>query len=233
MPRQMKSDFDSLITFLNSYSLGALCTDTDFVKFLSTLHKKFYAYLVLVEEMRPFVNNSNKHSVLSTLQFDYLRESVSDCGQALFLSINGCYKGARLLLRSSIENFLKGICLDEVTAIVTEKSVYQVFDDADAAMVFKTTTIKADLHSLYSLLCQDVHTADVNHMTGITALKFFPHYDKKEADQLTQIYIQLLPLFISAICIKFRKCYHSIEYENKGIIAQSQMKKYKAMIMGE
>ena len=232
MPRLIKSDFEGLIAFLKSYSLGALSADGDFVKFLSTLHKKFYAYLILVEELRPYIDDAGKQPVLSNLQFNYLQESVSDCGQALFLSVNGCYKGARLLLRSSIENFLKGISHDEVAAIITEKSVYQVFDDADAVSVFKSTEIKTDLHSVYALLCQDVHTADVNHMTGVTALKFFPHYDANEADNLSKVYIQLLPLFITALCIKYRECYHSIGYENREIIAQSQIRKYKTIIMG-
>lgn len=232
MSRLIKSDFDGLIAFLKSYTLSDLSMDMDFVKFLSTLHKKFYAYLILVEELRPYIDDAGKHPVLSNLQFSYLQESVSDSGQALFLSINGCYKGARLLLRSSIENFIKGISLDEVPAITTEKSVYQVFDDADSVNVFKGTDIKTDLHSVYSLLCQDVHTADINHMTGVTALKYFPHYDMDEADKLSKIYIQLLPLFISAICIKYRECYHSVGYENKEIISQSQISKYKTMIMG-
>ena len=232
MARLIKSDFDGFIAFLKSYTLGSLSTDKDFVKFLSTLHKKFYAYLILVEELHPYIDNAAKQPVLNNLQFKYLQESLSDCGQSLFFSVNGCYKGARLLLRSSIENFLKGISLDEIPAIITEKSVYQVFDDADSVNVFKRTKIKADLHSVYSLLCQDVHTADITHMTGVTALKFFPHYDKNEGDKLSKIYIQLLPLFISAICIKYRECYHSIGYENKEIISQSQKGKYKTMIMG-
>lgn len=232
MPRLIKSDFNGLIDFLKSYTLSELCTDKNFVKFLSTLHKKFYAYLILVEELRQYIANASKQPLLSKFQFAFLQESVSECGQALFLSINGCYKGARLLLRSSIENFLKGFSLDEVPAIITEKSVYQVFDDADSVVIFKNTDIKADLHSIYSLLCQDVHTADVNHMTGVTALKYFPYYDINDADKLSNIYIQLLPLFISALCIKYRDCYHSIGYENKEIITQSQLKKYKTMIMG-
>lgn len=232
MSRLIKSDFDGLIAFLKSYALEPLSADQDYVKFLSTLHKKFYAYLILVEELRPYIDDADKQPLLSNLQFNYLQESVSDCGQALFLSINGCYKGARLLLRSSIENFLKGISLDEVAAIITEKSVYQVFDDADTVSVFKRTEIKTDLHYVYSLLCQDVHTADVNHMTGVTALKYFPHYDVSEADKLSKIHIQLLPLFITAICIKYRECYHSIGYENREIIVQLQIRKYKTMIMG-
>ena len=233
MSRIVKDDFGGLINFVKSYSLEALTDDQDFLSFISTIHKKFYSYLVLIEEFRLCKDDIAKKPVLSKGQFDYLQESVSDCGQCLFLAMNGCYKGARLLLRSSIENFLKGICLDEVPQIITEKSVYQVFEDAELANVFKKNELIKDLHSIYGDLCMYVHTAGSTHMSGVSALKFFPHFNKEEADKLSVVFIRLLPIFVTALCLKFNCQYHYINYQNKEVIGSIILDDYKKQVYGE
>lgn len=233
MSRIVKSDFDGLISFVKSYSLIALENDKDFLGFLSTLHKKFYSYLVLIEELRLCIDDKTQKPVLSKDQFDYLQESVSDCGQCLFLAMNGCYKGTRLLLRSSIENFLKGICMDEVPQITTEKSVYQVFDDADLSAVFKKYKLIEDLHSIYGEPCMDVHTADSSHMTGVSALKYFPHFNKEEAKKLSDIYIRLLPIFVTALSLKYNSNYHSIDFQNKEVVSSNLLDDYRTIVYGE
>lgn len=234
MSRAFKPDMDELVEFIRTFSMSSLCEEPKFVTFLSTLHKKFYAYLTLSEEMRKCQDNPTKQPLLVAEQTAFIQESVSDCGQCLFLCINGCYKGARLLLRSSIENFLKGTCMDEISQIVTEKSVYQVFDDAELSDVFKKETILLNqLHDIYSQLCADVHTADQNHMAGVTALQFFPRFVEEEAGKIKGVYIKLLPIFITVLCIKYRMIFHSIEWKNKEIIASSHIDKYKPAIYGE
>lgn len=173
MSRIVKDDFDGLTSFVKFYALSSLTADKEFLGFLSALHKRFYSYLVLIEELRLCIDDNRKKPVLTKEQFDFLQESVSDCGQCLFMAIHGCYKGTRLLLRSSIENFLKGISMEVAPQIIKEKSVYQVFNDADAVKVFQKTNLKESLHSIYGDLCMDVHTADSSHMTGVSAMKFF------------------------------------------------------------
>ena len=232
MSRIVQKDFEALLNFVKGYSATSLCEDKNFVKFLSSLHKKFYAYLVLAEELRAVVDDHRKQPVISPQQLDRIIESVSDCGQCLFLAINGCYKGSRLLLRSSIENFLKGICLDEIPNIVNEKSVYQVFDDAGNAQIFKTTDIKDGLHDIYALLCQDAHTADRQHMASVTAMKFFPHFQNEESSKLQNLYLRLVPMFVTSLCIKYREAYHAIGYEHRDIILTALIDDYKPTIHG-
>lgn len=233
MARIVKEDFDELISFINSYSLSALTNDRDFVAFLSTIHKKFYSYLVLIEELRLCIDENSKKPVLTRGQFDYLQESVSDCGQCLFLAINGCYKGTKLLLRSSIENFLKGISLDVVPQIITEKSVYQVFDDADAVDVFQKTNLKDELHNIYGDLCMDAHTADNSHMAAVSAMKYFPHFDRDNSKRLASVFIKLLPIFVTALCLKYNIHYHSVNYQNKEVISANLINEYRGAIFGE
>lgn len=94
----MNEDFDRLLEFLNNYNLTASVGDKDFRKILASCHKRYYSYLVFVVEL----NQQSGFSIQEN-QYDYLLESVSDVGQSLFSFMNGCYKGACLLLRSSIE----------------------------------------------------------------------------------------------------------------------------------
>ena len=233
MSRIVKDDFEDLKSFVREYTLATLLTDGDFVSFISSLHKKFYSYLVFIEELRLCVDNKNKKPVISKKQFEFLQESASDCGQCLFLAINGCYKGTRLLLRSSIESFLKGIGLDEIPQIVTEKNVYQVFDDANSIGAFNGTNLKADLHNIYGDLCMDVHTANSSHMAGVSALKFFPHFDKEEAKKLSAVYIKLLPIYVTSLCLKYNSHFHSIDYMNKEVVSAILLDEFRSVVYGE
>lgn len=116
----MNEDFDRLLEFLNNYNLTASVGDKDFRKILASCHKRYYSYLVFVVEL----NQQSGFSIQEN-QYDYLLESVSDVGQSLFSFMNGCYKGACLLLRSSIENFIKAVCLKETAQYYIGKKCVQ------------------------------------------------------------------------------------------------------------
>ena len=162
-------------------------------------------------------------------QYEYLQESCSDVGQAFFLTFHGCYKGAKLLLRSSIENFLKGSCLDEDKSLPSTKSVYEVFDKARATDTFKETkaNLHAQLHNEYALLCQDVHTADVSHMASITALNHFPSFHNEDAGNILKMVQKIIPIYITTIALKYNLAYHSMSYNYKEITNKEIINDYK------
>ena len=139
MSRLIKEDFDKLCTFIKDYSLSDVLEIDDAKKLLSSFHKKYFAYLVLIEEIHHKIEQHDEVLKMPKEQYEYLQESCSDVGQAFFLTFHGCYKGAKLLLRSSIENFLKGSCLDEDESLPSTKGVYEVFDKARATGTFKET----------------------------------------------------------------------------------------------
>lgn len=189
MSRLIKEDFDKLCTFIKDYSLSDVLEIDDAKKLLSSFHKKYFAYLVLIEEIHHKIEQHDEVLKIPKEQYEYLHESCSDVGQAFFLTFHGCYKGAKLLLRSSIENFLKGSCLDEDESLPSTKSVYEVFDKARATGTFKETkaNLHMQLHNEYALLCQDVHTADVSHMASITALNHFPSFHNEDAGNILKM----------------------------------------------
>lgn len=229
MSRLIKEDFDKLCTFIKGYSLSEVLEIDDAKKLLSSFHKKYFAYLVLIEEIHHKIEQKDEVLKMSKEQYEYLQESCSDVGQAFFLIFHGCYKGAKLLLRSSIENFLKGSCLDEDESLPSTKSVYEVFDKSSATGTFKETkaSLHAQLHNEYALLCQDVHTADVSHMASITALNHFPSFLKENAGNISKMVQRIIPIYITTIALKYNSAYHSMSYNYKDITNKEIINEYK------
>lgn len=229
MSRLIKEDFDKLCTFIKDYSLSDVLEIDDAKKLLSSFHKRYFAYLVLIEEIHHKIDQKDEVLKMSKEQYEYLQESCSDVGQAFFLIFHGCYKGAKLLLRSSIENFLKGSCLDEDKSLPSTKSVYEVFDKARATGTFKETkaSLYAQLHNEYALLCQDVHTADVSHMASITALNHFPSFLKEDAGNILKMVQKIIPIYITIIALKYNFVYHSMNYNYKDITNKEIINEYK------
>lgn len=228
MSRLIKDDFDKLCTFIKDYSLSDVLEIEDAKKLLSSYHKNYFAYLVLIEEIHHKVEQKDE-ALMSKEQYEYLQESCSDVGQAFFLIFHGCYKGAKLLLRSSIENFLKGSCLDEDNSLPSTKSVYEVFDKAKATGTFKEAKARlhAQLHNEYALLCQDVHTADVSHMASIAALNHFPSFQKDDACNISKMVQKIIPIYITTIALKYNSAYHSMSYNHKDITNKEIINEYK------
>lgn len=229
MARMVNQDFDELLGFISNYSLCNLLKVQNVKIRFSAFHKKYFAYLILIEELRASKDRAGSILHIDETQFSYLQESCSDLGQALFLVIHGCYKGAKLLMRSSIENFLKGVAFDEDDTIITTKSVYEVFDKAEATSVFSGTNhdLHTLLHDIYAKLCQDVHTADVAHMSSISALGHFPCFDSNISEGIFDNFKRLVNVYVTLLAIKYNAFYHTIGYENKQVLNDEILRQYK------
>lgn len=232
MSREIQKDFNGLCSFIENYNLNDIISNSEAKGYISSCHKKYYAFLVIVEEYRLLIDSDEFVPKLSDISFSYLQESCSDIGQAFFLSIHGCYKGAKLLIRSSIENFLKSICYCDDPSIIETKSVYEVFDKAKLNSVFEgdRKKIHLDLHDFYAKLCMDVHTADKDHMESISALNHFPKYDKESCKSIQSIVIKLVVDYITVLALKFNDHYHHIGFANKEILNSVVLKQYKRKI---
>lgn len=228
MSRLVSEDFNKLCSFITSYSLTGILENKEVVKLLSTYHKKYYGYLVFMEKL----HQAKEENEISESQYDFLQESCSDIGQAFFLLFHGCYKGAKLLLRSSIENFLKGICLDEDPSLPKTKSVYEIFDKAKLTTVFSDVKISLHdtIHNEYALLCQDVHTADKTHMASVTALNNFPSFDKKQADIVTKFVLHLEPVYMTLLALKFNNIYHKMNPLHKEVTNKEILNDFKKSV---
>lgn len=207
MSRLIQEDFCKLCDFIKSYRIEGIIVNEEAKTILSTYHKKHSAYLILIEELHQHIDDTTFDNYLSTPQYDFLQESCSDVGQAFFLLFHGCYKGAKLLLRSSIENYLKAIGMDENPKLPTTKSVYEVFDVTKTTKAFRGNKEKlhSQLRDEYVNLCQDVHTADKMHMSSISALSHFPCILINEASAITKMVQRLVSIYVTIIALKYNQ----------------------------
>ena len=229
MSRLIKEDFNKLCGFIRSYGIEAVVDNKESQGLLSAYHKKYLAYLILVENLRLHAGEGTQEGFKPQSQYDFLQESCSDVGQAFFLMFHGCYKGSKLLLRSSIENFLKFIGLDECPGLPATKSVSEIFDKTKAISVFAGN--KVNLHSIlhddYATLCQDVHTADKTHMASISALSHFPNFSVDEASAITKMAQRLVSIYVTVLALKYNQIYHSQNFLHKEVCNETIVKEFK------
>lgn len=124
-----------------------------------------------------------------------------------------------MLLRSSIENLIKSLCLTEDNSIIHESSVYKIFDKAKITTHFTSNTIELQkLRSEYSILCRATHTGNASEMAHISFLKMIPKYEKqKYTNQLKKI-ITISDYTITNSLIYFSNIYFLIDYRTKKIL---------------
>jgi hypothetical protein len=226
MTREIRRDLEHLKEFIKSYSLNAALANEDFNQLLSKQHKRYFALLIVVAEMNhqfvtPFSISVNNHAELNKIFMDYIAESVSDLGSALFVWMHGTYKAARMTLRSGIENFLKAIGFIEFQQIIQSKNVYEVIDLAGEIDLFKVNANKLmfeELKQIYGMLCATVHTASIQQMAHVTALGYFPHFDFAVAQEFAKIFFRVSQLFTFILCLMFKDCYLCMHYKNQDIV---------------
>src|SRR5690554_13180 len=207
MSREISSDFKNLLEYIKSYSIKHTLDLDQFKQTISAFHKKYYAYLTLIGEIQ-FKLNHDPTGKISQTQFTYLLESCSDIGTSFFNLLHGSYKSSKLILRSSIETFLKGFTMDEYKDVITETSMFNVFRNVKALSFFRLglpNELINDTHNIYKALCADVHTAQEINMEKITALNNFPKYSKNEADVISGFSLDLICCYITLICLKYNE----------------------------
>jgi len=191
MSRETAKDFKKFEKYISNYKLKKLLKDDNVRKEVKKLHKLYFSLLTFIAELKNYIDDDQHENVVSKQQFTYLAEASSDIATCIFHDINGSYKSSKMMIRSSIETFLKGFCYDELPNLINEKSVYKIFDDVKSLEYFKQENqLKSYevLHHAYIELCKDTHTAKEVNMQKITALKYFPTFDKTKSEEIYGIY---------------------------------------------
>lgn len=214
MTRKVVKDFEDLKQFIGEYSLNTSLSSPDFITSLKAFHKAYFAFLNLVTQLE-------HQNIWPSEVSNRLRESCSDIGQALFLMCHGAYKPANLILRSSIENYAKGLGFYVDPSILTMKSLYDVFNVAKgfqgcAGVDF--SQLMGSLHIDYGDLCEYTHTATINEMAHISALNVLPQFDLNKANSLSSIATRVLKNYVIIILFSFKKDFFRIDPDNRDSI---------------
>ena len=235
MPREITTDFSKFLKFIEEYNLSTHNTNKDYIKVLSQQHKKFYSFLTCIAEIQHLRKDTSLTPVICDKQIGFLTESCSDVGSAFFVMTHGAYKASKIMLRSSIETFCKAYNLDSIPNIDKEKSVYAIFDGIKALPFFEAEPQKSLLkiiHQEYKNLCLDTHTADDINMQHITALNYFPTFDKAEATKVSEKLTLLVSAYISLLCIKYNAYFQKMHHKSKENIIDSIPRTIRPVIHG-
>lgn len=233
MSREIKKDYNDLGDFLREYNLKHLSANDKFILFVSKTHKKYFSYLTFIAEIQNYLNKSEFDYIISDKELNFIKESCSDTGNSFFLAFHGSYKASKLILRSSIETFIKGYFLSFISNIDEETSIFEMFKKVKSLPISDIEPNKKlinSIHNKYKLLCRDVHTATEVNMANISALNYFPNFNERKANDLSLLITELTSEYITLLCLKYNKQFHKFHYENKKIILNSVKKSNKPKI---
>lgn len=227
MVRAIDTDFELLKRFLNEYSLNAIAGCEEQLGIVKSAHK---AYLPFLQFWSVCLNESTKghfalfgKSVsLTSLEFSYLREAVSDTGSGLFCCLHGAYKPGHMALRSSIENFLRFASSPFNNSALTTTSVYDLFDIARATEPFEEprNIYFEQLRSNYVALCKYSHSASLAHMAGIHALEHFPSFDETAFQGWLQLARPCMTAMTTVVVQGHPSLYLDAHYASKELLDQ-------------
>lgn len=227
MSRALKDDYLELIKFVENYSMNGAYDEKQLERIVKPIHKGYYSALVLLAELnhqkcQPTITSEGDTKENQLRVFNsYLSECFSELGSAFFLVLNGCYKAAEQVLRSSIENFVKSVGSISQSGLTGLKNVYEVFERSGSVGFFSNgigKDIHADLSNLYGTLCSPVHTGTEKDMQSISALGEFPAIDIKRAEQTQRFYLQLIKLYVSSLSLIFDGAFHKMHHRNRDIV---------------
>lgn len=237
MTREVKSNFKKLQEYVENYSLTDLKTNTIFQGQLLGIHRNYTSLLTITSELihQNDIKNISELSLPESF-FDYLLESTSDIGNAIFCWIHGAYKPSKIMMRCSIENFVRSIGSIQDVEFLTEKNIYKLFETANNTPIFREPALRNScykhIREYYKQLCADVHTANKKHMVHVSALKHFPHFDKSQAKDTEKIIIAIINVLLSFLCVTFKETFFKMHHRNQENILISLCSEVKNCLHG-
>lgn len=225
MSREIEQDFAKVIQFYNEYTMMNTVAKDGIEKQLKCMHRKLYSYMM-------FLGEQESMGAFDETTLKYQKEVVSDLIMAFFCWSNGVYKPAKLLLRSSIENFVKAMVYVHCSDIVKIRNVYEVFETAGKQKPFSETYTNVhfgNIHAKYADLCATVH-GSMDKLANIGGLIQFPCYDVAEANSIYDDYVTIVDAYLECVYyIYYEQIYRMHEF-NRDLFLQGVQRKEKQKI---
>jgi len=204
MSRFIKDELDKLLEFLSAYNAAKYVNDEDVKSRLTSINKQALSLLAWKIELK-------RKSVENTTYFE---ETISDIVQVIPLFVQGFYKAANCLLRSSCENFYKFFWEQYGdTPVDTFKSPDRLFEATRGIDLVAQNSILLQsfgtLRQLYSELSLYVHSAGENYCDFEEALLAFP---KKDIEYM-QVIAKLFQNYVKTINIIMCFCYKEVYFD--------------------
>ena len=228
MSRLIESDFNRLLDYLENYCLKDIILKEDFRKTAKCIHRKLYSFLLLLNELETQKVLTDSKGTMKM----YFKEIGSDLILSFFCWSNGAYKPAELQLRSSIENFIKALLFETTPIVISEKSVYEIFDIASNSNIFNNEiclNYYTKLRNEYSTLCSSAHSS-IDKLSQNEALINFPRYNVELSNAFSKHYQNVINQMLSISYYSFYDNVFQMHAMNRDLFLQGLLKKDKAQI---
>jgi len=236
MSRECATDFKRIKNYINGYRISVNLEEDDFISSLKKMHKCYFSTVTWNAELMHKKDNFLKlNANCNDDIINLISEAASDLGSSLFNWANGNYKASRVMLRISIENFIRGISGIETSDQLTEKNVYKLFDTASTQNIFSDNSAVNQcynsLRSDYKLLCKDAHTATLQNMAHLSSLADLPTFEKNKSEKAAEVFVRTSKNITTIFNLLFNSFYHKMHHRNKENVINSLSSEVKPLIV--
>lgn len=224
MTRVADADFLSLIDFLREYRtpdrLGAQVREA----LLKRVHKHLLASLLLWERLNELIAAGEARVASATVPEGeisaYIGEFFSDLVGSLACASNGLYKPANFLLRSSVENLVRGVA--GVTSVEARQTtvIHRLFELAsnEAPFVGNASSHFIRLKQVYGDLCLFVHSASPAHRTASHELSSYFRQDTAKFRNYVLSVETISRCGLSILVLASHNLYNSLHHRSRDLL---------------
>ncbi|MGI2136485.1 hypothetical protein [Shewanella baltica] len=235
MTRECNDDFTKLKGYILDYRISYNLDNNSYMVSAKRMHKVYFSLVNWHAEYQHQIDFFSKKYTNNKDILLRVSEAISDIGSSNFNWLNGSYKASRVMLRSSIENFVRAISSIDDEVQLTEKNVYKLFDRAHGSNIFNSSVhvnkLYKELHHRYKELCEDTHTASYKNMDKVTSLVDYPKYVEEKSITTENIFIIIAKNILVILCLIFNDLYHKMHHRNRENIINSVQSNYKPLIL--
>lgn len=219
MSRFVKEEYQGLQDFLRTYEFNKNLNEKvveDSLKRINKLALSLLAWKIEFERYK------------TKIDLLYFNEVISDLVQTIPLFVQGFYKAAFCLLRSAIENFNKFYLINigkiDLTGV---KYTDQIYENIKSLEIIKSNEFLSVnfnfIKSLYSNLCQYVHSAE-SFCALEEALSNFPKYDEQDIKDFISNFEIYSIAVNNILSFSFNAIYYNMNHINFEIVTSNLSK---------
>jgi hypothetical protein len=226
MPEQAR--IAELREFLATYRIDDPLAEGAVMTAYKTFDRDLYAFLLWGFERDLYVDRVFSDADL------HLREALSDLSAANFCALSALYKPAMMSLRSSVENFVKFSLAQQGIPIDDTKSTYELNERFKLAFSADPPPVKyfsGTVLTIYSDLCQYVHSANINFMNQSVAFAQMLRVDSdKAADGIGRLHLSCRAF--SAVLLRLHGAPSRIHHRHRDFILDRLPRSLKRAVLG-
>ncbi|WP_159392745.1 hypothetical protein [Methylobacterium sp. C1] len=226
------SNIDGYVTEVHNFISSLSFESPLSVSLNRKIYVGVYKYVHALLLWREALNQAGSAvSADAVLQFD---ELLSDLASTQVLALGGLYKPARMMMRSSVENMLRVIALEQGFVTSGAKFTFELITLVKAsALADANSPVRSDLSSIvdsYSALCVYTHAASEEFLSLRVPMRTISHFDQSEFEDLFSEMKNLAQRYNRLIYRMYHKELARIAPKSQDFILDALPKKLKGFV---